>query len=111
MSGYVVNSVRSDASMSKVCGLEIRKPSLGSTIDVARRKTVSARIAHDTRHKIEEQRYRRIDERAGQRAWAATTDGRRASLATLNDGLLPDRPSSAHLSLERAGGRSESGNT
>src|SRR5882672_1844936 len=43
---------------------------------------------------------------------AATTDGWRAALlATLTDGLLPDRPSSTHLSLERAGGHPGSGNT
>jgi ABC-type uncharacterized transport system fused permease/ATPase subunit len=49
----------------------------------------------------------------GQRARAATTDGWRAaaSLAILNEGLLPDRQSSTHLSLERAGGRPGSGNT
>jgi len=40
------------------------------------------------------------------------TDGRRAaSLATPNNGLLRDRPSSEHPSLERAGGRPGSGNT
>src|SRR5882762_1914841 len=37
MSRSVVNSVRSGASMSKVCGLEIRKPFLGSAIDEIRR--------------------------------------------------------------------------
>jgi len=36
--------------------------------DLVRRKNRPARIAQDTRRQIEEQRYSRIDERAGQRA-------------------------------------------
>src|SRR2546429_3988700 len=106
MSRYVVNSVGSDASISKVGGVEIES----QTRPIGRR--CEFRAAQQGNLRLSGGAYRRVDERAGNERGRKITDGwRAASLGTLlKNGLLPDRPSAAHLSLGRAGGRSESGN-
>src|SRR6266446_10193619 len=105
MSRYVVNSVRSDASISKVGGVKIQTRPIGRRCEFRRGTARQPRLSGGA--------YRRVDERAGNERGRQITDGwRAASLGTLlKNGLLPDRPSAAHPSLGRAGGRSESGNT